>query len=112
MEINVVQGNIVNSTADTLIVNLFEGVAAPGGAPGGATGALDAALEGAISELIAQGDLSGKAARRASSTRAARSRPNGCSSWGWARRRSSIWKGRGARRPRPLSRRAPSRPKA
>ena len=57
MEINVVQGNIVNNTADTLIVNLFEGVAAPGGA----TGALDAALEGAISELIAQGDLSGKA---------------------------------------------------
>ncbi len=57
MNVNVQQGKIEENTADTLIVNLFEGVTAPNGA----TGAVDQALNGAISELIAQGDLSGKA---------------------------------------------------
>ncbi len=42
--------------ADALIVNLFEGVTAPGGA----TGAVDAALDGQLSELAAAGDISGK----------------------------------------------------
>ena len=56
MDIKVEQGSIEASAADTLIVNLFEGVTAPGGA----TGALDRALGGAISDLIAGGDLKGK----------------------------------------------------
>jgi leucyl aminopeptidase len=57
MEINVQQGSIQESTADTIVVNLFEGVRTPGGA----TGAVDRALDGAISDLIAGGDFSGKA---------------------------------------------------
>ncbi len=57
MKVNVAQGNIQDQTADTLIVNLFEGVTTPGGA----TGAVDKALGGAISNLIANGDISGKA---------------------------------------------------
>ncbi|MBP6015421.1 MAG: leucyl aminopeptidase [Candidatus Promineofilum sp.] len=57
MQILVKQGDIVAAEADTLIVNLFEGVAVPGGA----TGALDRALAGAIADLIAGGDLKGKA---------------------------------------------------
>lgn len=56
MNIQVKQGNIQDSTADTLIVNLFAEVTTPGGA----TGAIDKALDGAISELIAQGDLQGR----------------------------------------------------
>ncbi len=57
MNLNVTQGNIQESTADTLIVNLFDDVTTPAGA----TGAVDSALNGAISELIANGDLTGKA---------------------------------------------------
>ncbi len=57
MEVKVEQGNILEQTADTLIVNLFDDVTTPSGA----TGAVDAALSGAISELIATGDLTGKA---------------------------------------------------
>ncbi len=57
MQVKVEQGNIQEQTADTLIVNLFEDVTTPSGA----TGAVDKALEGAISELIASGDLTGKA---------------------------------------------------
>lgn len=57
MKIHVMQGNIQESTADTLIVNLFDDVTTPAGA----TGAIDTALNGAISELIAHGDLTGKA---------------------------------------------------
>ncbi len=57
MEIHVQQGSIESSKADTIIVNLFEGVTTPGGA----TGAVDKALDGAISDLIAGGDLKGKA---------------------------------------------------
>lgn len=56
MEIKVVQGSIQSSQADAVVINLFEGVTAPGGA----TGAVDAALGGAISELIAGGDFKGK----------------------------------------------------
>ncbi len=57
MDIRVEQGSIEASAADTIIVNLFEGVTTPGGA----TGAVDKALGGAISDLIAGGDLKGKA---------------------------------------------------
>ena len=57
MQIVVKQGDIVAAEADTVIVNLFEGV----GVPGGATGAVDRALDGAIADLIAGGDLKGKA---------------------------------------------------
>ena len=56
MQIIVKQGDIVAAEADTLIVNLFEGVSVPGGA----TGAVDRALGGAIADLIAGGDLKGK----------------------------------------------------
>ena len=56
MDIKVEQGSIESSAADTIIVNLFEGVTSPGGA----TGAVDRALGGAISDLIAGGDLKGK----------------------------------------------------
>src|SRR5690606_31307981 len=54
-------GNIVSAQADTVIVNLFEGVSTPGGA----TGAVDEALNGAISDLIAGGDLKGEAGEMA-----------------------------------------------
>jgi leucyl aminopeptidase len=57
MNVNVEQGNILASSADTIVVNLFEGVTTPGGA----TGAVDSALGGAISDLIAGGDFKGKA---------------------------------------------------
>lgn len=57
MNPTVVQGEIQAIDADAIVVNLFEGVQKPGGA----TGAVDAALGGAISELIASGDLTGKA---------------------------------------------------
>jgi leucyl aminopeptidase len=63
MRISVVQGQIQATSADAIIVNLFEGVTTPGGA----TGAVDAALrlgsaanQGAISQLIHLGDFSGK----------------------------------------------------
>ena len=57
MEFRLETGDIVASTADAIVVNLFEGVTAPGGA----TGAVDRALDGIISRLIAQGDIRGKA---------------------------------------------------
>lgn len=57
MEINVLNQQLTEVNADTVIVNVFEGVETPGGA----TGAVDAALDGVITELIAQGDITGKA---------------------------------------------------
>lgn len=57
MEVMIIQGSIQEQAVDTIIVNLFEGVTIPAGA----TGAVDKALNGAISELIANGDVSGKA---------------------------------------------------
>ncbi|NJN98203.1 MAG: leucyl aminopeptidase [Anaerolineales bacterium] len=57
MNITIQQGGIQAVAADAIIVNLFQGVTAPSGA----TGAVDQALGGAISELIAAGDVRGKA---------------------------------------------------
>ena len=57
MKFVVTQGDIAQQSADCIVVNLFEGVTAPGGA----TGAVDAALGGLISRLIAAGDIEGKA---------------------------------------------------
>ncbi len=56
MEVRVQQGAIETTSADIVVVNLFEGVTAPGGG----TGAVDVALEGKISELIKLGDIKGK----------------------------------------------------
>lgn len=56
MKLNVTHGRIENSKADTIIVNLFQDVALPGGA----TGAVDRALDGAIREIIGNGDHKGK----------------------------------------------------
>jgi leucyl aminopeptidase len=57
MEFSVSQGNIADLAVDCIVVNLFEGVETPGGA----TGAVDAALGGMITNLIAAGDITGKA---------------------------------------------------
>ncbi len=57
MEIKIQQGSIQTVETDALIVNLFDDVTTPGGA----TGAVNQALSGAIAELIASGDLTGKA---------------------------------------------------
>lgn len=56
MKIELQQGDIGQSAADLIVVNLFQGVTAPGGA----TGAVDRALGGAIGEVIAAGDFTGK----------------------------------------------------
>lgn len=56
VQVRVERGSIVEAKADAIVVNLFKGVAKPGGA----TGAVDAALGGAISNLIAMGDFKGK----------------------------------------------------
>lgn len=56
MNLKVQQGDISAFQADAIVVNLFEGVALPGGG----TGAVDRALGGAIASLIAQGDIRGK----------------------------------------------------
>ena len=56
MEINVTTGDIVQQSADAIVVNLFEGVTSPAGA----TGAVDRALGGALSRLLAAGDFPGK----------------------------------------------------
>ncbi|HLE30357.1 MAG TPA: leucyl aminopeptidase [Anaerolineales bacterium] len=56
MKIAALQGNIAERQTDAIILNLFEGVAEPGGA----TGAVDKALGGAIRDLIGGGDFNGK----------------------------------------------------
>jgi leucyl aminopeptidase len=56
MQIKVQSGDISAFRADAIVVNLFEGVTAPGGG----TGAVDRAMGGAISQLIEAGDIRGK----------------------------------------------------
>ena len=56
MDIKVVAGDITQQAVGAIIVNLFQGVTAPGGA----TGAADSALDGAISRLIEEGETKGK----------------------------------------------------
>jgi leucyl aminopeptidase len=56
MQVRVQAGDITLADTPCIVVNLFEGVAAPGGG----TGAVDRALEGMISGLIASGDIRGK----------------------------------------------------
>jgi leucyl aminopeptidase len=55
MDIKAVPGTIQTSSADAIIVNLFEGIE-----PGGATQAVDQALNGAVRDLIDSGDFTGK----------------------------------------------------
>ena len=54
--IAVAAGDITNFATPALVVNLFQGVAQPGGG----TGAVDRALDGAISALIADGEIKGR----------------------------------------------------
>jgi leucyl aminopeptidase len=61
MEVRVVHGDITQSAAEALVVNLFEGVTQPGGA----TGAVDRALGGLLSTLIAEGEIRGKKGEKA-----------------------------------------------
>jgi leucyl aminopeptidase len=56
MRVTVESGDIAKSETQCVVVNLFEGVSAPGGG----TGAVDRALDGMITELIASGDIRGK----------------------------------------------------
>ncbi|MER3399925.1 MAG: hypothetical protein C4313_02120, partial [Thermoflexus sp.] len=56
MRIEVHVGAIQETAADAIVVNLFEGVEAPGGA----TGAVDRALGGAISRVLAMKDFRGR----------------------------------------------------
>lgn len=56
MRIEVVTGQIQEQTAQAIVVNLFEGMAGPGGA----TAAVDKVLGGQIQSLITGGDFKGK----------------------------------------------------
>ncbi|MXY44580.1 MAG: leucyl aminopeptidase [Dehalococcoidia bacterium] len=56
MNFEVVAGDIGVRETDAIVVNLFQGIASPGGA----TGAVDGALDGAITRLIADGEITGK----------------------------------------------------
>ncbi|MEK6647404.1 MAG: leucyl aminopeptidase [Candidatus Firestonebacteria bacterium] len=56
MEIKVIEGDICKIATSALVVNLFEGVAIPGGA----TGAVDKALNNQISDVIKSGRFTGK----------------------------------------------------
>ena len=56
MKLSAIKADATEVETAALVVNLYQGVKAPGGA----TGAVDAALEGQISELIADGEITGK----------------------------------------------------
>ncbi len=56
MQVRVERGDIAQYPASATVINLFEGVTAPGGG----TGAVDRALDGAISRVIQDGDCRGK----------------------------------------------------
>ena len=57
LEFSVVGGNLINQQVEAVVVNLFAGVARPGGG----TGAVDDALGGLISKLIQLGEIRGVA---------------------------------------------------
>ncbi len=56
MQVNTLRGAIQETSAELIVVNLFQGVQEPGGA----TAAVDRALGGAITERIASGDFDGR----------------------------------------------------
>jgi leucyl aminopeptidase len=56
VSVRVESGNLAAAEADAIVVNLFEGVTAPGGG----TGAVDQALGGQITSLIEDGAIKGK----------------------------------------------------
>ncbi|MFH1621101.1 MAG: leucyl aminopeptidase [Patescibacteria group bacterium] len=56
MNLEIIQGDILDKYCDLLVVNLFEGVARPGGA----TGVVDKALSGEISKYISRKKFEGK----------------------------------------------------
>ncbi len=56
VRVEVVHGSVVETPCDALVVNLFQGVTAPGGA----TGAVDQALGGVIRQAVADGELRGR----------------------------------------------------
>ena len=88
MEIGARGGRLPEAEADTIVVNLLQGVTQPSGA----TGALDEALGGAISRLIEARDFTGKLNQTAvlyPPAGGARQRPPGSSWWGWGSGRSS-----------------------
>ena len=58
MDLRVQQASVTDIETPLLIVNLFEGVSAPGGA----TAAVDKALGGQITQLIADGEITGEPA--------------------------------------------------
>ena len=57
MELKAVKADVTRVETAALVVNLYQGVKKPGGA----TGAVDRALGGQLSELIAEGEITGKA---------------------------------------------------
>ncbi|MFN2383268.1 MAG: M17 family peptidase N-terminal domain-containing protein, partial [Gemmatimonadota bacterium] len=56
MELSAIKADVTQVETAALVVNLYQGV----DAPGGATGAVDAALDGQITELIADGEITGR----------------------------------------------------
>ena len=54
--VSAARGDLAQWNGDAVVVNLFEGVTAPGGG----TGAVNAALGGAVSALIADKEITGK----------------------------------------------------
>lgn len=56
MKLSAIKGDVADVAAETIVVNLFQGVENPDGA----TGAIDAALDGQLTEMIAVGELTGK----------------------------------------------------
>jgi len=56
LDIRLVIGDVTKFRGDAMVVNLYEGVKAPGGA----TAAVDAALGGAIRKLVQMGEVTGK----------------------------------------------------
>ena len=57
MELRLEVGDILDTEADCIVVNLLQGVTEPGGA----TGAVDQVMGGVIKQLIEDGDIKGKA---------------------------------------------------